>query len=372
LAEVLAHEARFWRWQYPRRFPDDPLDRAEFVAGVQRVVAGVTLLGGLPSRDAVESLRARVRGPGLANLARFLHWLYPGRGAAGRPAAWVGGLEPDLLGEALVARVLADAETPQDYLERVFADGESAGLRNGFVVLGLMALWDEPHGTAWLARLLAADVPGRARAAFDAALTLGGHTALAPLGQVLAEALARGGTAETAAELEPLVPWETVSLREVGLWAVRTLVDRPPPSSEDEATNRERARLLHNAGKRLSDLGRREEALQAFQEAVEIRRRLAVQRPDAFLPALAASLTGLGVLLSALGRREEALQATAEAVRLTLPLVARYPRAFLDRLRSRLQNLRQRCAESGQDPGADPLVRQTTELLARLDAASGA
>jgi hypothetical protein len=34
-------------------------------------------------------------------------------------------------------------------------------------------------------------------------------------------------------------------------------------------------------------LGRREEALQATQEAVEIRRRLAAQHPDAFLPNLA-------------------------------------------------------------------------------------
>jgi len=86
---------------------------------------------------------------------------------------------------------------------------------------------------------------------------------------------------------------------------------------------------------------------------------------------LAQSLSNLGVLQSNLGGREEALHAMAEAVRLTLPLVERYPRAFLDNLRSRLQNLRRRCAESGQDPDADPLVRQATELLARQDAASG-
>ena len=52
---------------------------------------------------------------------------------------------------------------------------------------------------------------------------------------------------------------------------------------------------------RLSDLGRREEALAASQEAVEICRRLAAARPDAFLPDLAMSLNNLGDRLSDLG-----------------------------------------------------------------------
>ncbi len=60
--------------------------------------------------------------------------------------------------------------------------------------------------------------------------------------------------------------------------------------------------------------GRREEALEAAAQAGEIRRQQAAQRPDAFRPDLASSLTNLSVMLSALGRREEALEATAEAV----------------------------------------------------------
>ena len=104
---------------------------------------------------------------------------------------------------------------------------------------------------------------------------------------------------------------------------------------------------------------------------MDIRRRLAAQRPDAFLPDLAQSLNNLGMDLSDLGRREEALQATAQAVRLSMPSVERYPQAFLDNYRTYLQNLRERCAELDQDPDADPLVRQATELLARLDAAAG-
>jgi tetratricopeptide (TPR) repeat protein len=67
-------------------------------------------------------------------------------------------------------------------------------------------------------------------------------------------------------------------------------------------------------GIHLFDLGRREEALAATQEAVDIYRRLAQTRLDAFLPDLAVSLNSSGIRLSDLGRREEALAATQEAV----------------------------------------------------------
>lgn len=52
------------------------------------------------------------------------------------------------------------------------------------------------------------------------------------------------------------------------------------------------ASSLNNLGIRLSGLGRREEALAATGEAVEIRRRLAVARPDAFEPDPARALCG--------------------------------------------------------------------------------
>jgi tetratricopeptide (TPR) repeat protein len=86
---------------------------------------------------------------------------------------------------------------------------------------------------------------------------------------------------------------------------------------------------LNNLGADLSEMGRREEALQATQEAVDLYRRLAAQHPDAFLPNLAASLNNLGNRLSELGRREEALQATQEAVDLYRRLAAQHPDAFL-------------------------------------------
>jgi len=69
----------------------------------------------------------------------------------------------------------------------------------------------------------------------------------------------------------------------------------------------------------LGELGRREQALAASEEAVAIRRRLAEARPDAFLPDLATSLNNLSNRLGELGRQEQALAASEEAARLRGP-----------------------------------------------------
>jgi tetratricopeptide (TPR) repeat protein len=95
---------------------------------------------------------------------------------------------------------------------------------------------------------------------------------------------------------------------------------------------------LNNLGIRLSNLGRREEALAASQEAVDIRRRLAQMRPDTFLPDLASSLNNLGADLSGLGRREEALAASQEAVDIRRRLAQTRPDAFLPDLATSLNN----------------------------------
>ena len=72
----------------------------------------------------------------------------------------------------------------------------------------------------------------------------------------------------------------------------------------------------------MSELRRAEEALAAAGEAVEIRRRLAAARPDAFEPDLAMSLNNLGRMLSGAGRPEEAWVADAEAIEIRRRLAA--------------------------------------------------
>ena len=68
-------------------------------------------------------------------------------------------------------------------------------------------------------------------------------------------------------------------------------------------------------------------------------RQLAAARPDAFAPDLAASLNNLSFQLADLGRREDALAAIEEAVSLYRQLAAARPDAFAPDLAMALNNL---------------------------------
>jgi tetratricopeptide (TPR) repeat protein len=122
------------------------------------------------------------------------------------------------------------------------------------------------------------------------------------------------------------------------------------------------AMSLHNLGNVLSEMGRRAEALQATQEAVEIRRRLAAQRPDAFLPDLASSLGAYGLVLRGLGRSAEAAAAFAEGLRAILPFVRALPAAFGGLAGALLQDYLRACAAAGEAPD-EALVEQARRAI---------
>jgi len=62
----------------------------------------------------------------------------------------------------------------------------------------------------------------------------------------------------------------------------------------------------------LSNLGHREHALEVIQEAVDLYRQLAADRPHVFNPNLAGSLSTLSNRLSDLGHQERALEVIQE------------------------------------------------------------
>jgi Tetratricopeptide repeat len=70
---------------------------------------------------------------------------------------------------------------------------------------------------------------------------------------------------------------------------------------------------LNNQSNRLSELGRREEALAAIEDAITIRRALAGLRPAVFASRYAHSLDIKAQILSALGQAAEAQAARDEA-----------------------------------------------------------
>ena len=362
LEEIVSHEEHFWRRQFEETYSAKLLDRAEFTASARRAVAAVTLLGGVPTKEAAEELNLRVDGSRQEHFCPFLRWLYPGEAEIAAQNVYLSGLEPDLLGETLVARVLSDRNTRQDYLDKVFAGAVETALRNGFIVLARIALREGKQAEAWIKLVLDADVGGRGKSAFEAAMTLGAETAFAPLGVVLADALQREGTTLLARNIEPVIPRETVSLREVALWATQTLLRDLPSHSETEVVLCERARLFNMLGNRLSDLGRREEALEATHEAVGIYRRLAEARPDMFVPDLALGLNNLGSRLAAVGQREQALDATREAVQYYRSL----SNAFAPDLAMSLNNLGNRFSELGHYEKALKASNESVGICRRL------
>ena len=152
--------------------------------------------------------------------------------------------------------------------------------------------------------------------------------------------------------------------REEALEAAQEAVDlyRRLAAQHPDAFLPDLAASLNNLSNRLSEMGRRAEALQAAQEAVEIRRRLARQYPEAFIPDLAESLGIYGKALLGLGRAPEAREAFAEGLRILLPFVQEIPAAFRERAEELLQGYLPACAEAGEAPD-EALMEQARRAI---------
>ena len=242
-------------------------------------------------------------------------------------------LQPDLLGEQLLSKVF---HTDRAFRTTWVQPSLPEELQNGLTVLNRLAA-RKSEAKEWLREVLLADFERAAKAGIDVAIE-GGD----PIGQVLASCVGESDNLALAAELESSLPEATVALRELTVAVTEQALKRAGVELP------EKARLLSNLGVWLGDLGRREEALRAAEEAVEIYRQLAQSRPDAFLPNLALSLNNLGTMLSYLGRWEKALRTAEEAVEIYRQLAQSRPNAFLPALAASLHNLGNRLSYFGR------------------------
>jgi tetratricopeptide (TPR) repeat protein len=349
MEDTLDHEERFWREQLRDRG-----HAGERVAmdKMRRAMAALTLIGGAGSAADAHALVDD------EELELLLHDLYPGNATQ-----YMSGLEPDLLGQAMVWRVLSkEGAGAGSYLDRVFDGVTDKAIRTGFGVLGRLSE-DHKEADGWIAHMLAHDVAGRAMEAFAAAKSVGEHTAHAGLGLGLVKALEREGTVETAKRLEAELPdaQQTVSLREVGRWVLATRLAHLP-----EGTHEERARVLSKLSLYQRALGQREAALASAVEAVPLFRRLAEAQLDVFLPDVAGSLDILGGMQDALGQRESALASTLEAVTLYRRLTETRPDTFLPDLARSLSNLSNGQSALGQREAALASILEAVALRRRL------
>lgn len=128
----------------------------------------------------------------------------------------------------------------------------------------------------------------------------------------------------------------------------------------------ELASSLNNMGNALADLGRWKDALAAFVEALQIHRRLAENSPDAFLPDLARTLGNHGRILPELGRCDEALVAAEEALTIHRLLAEWHPEAFLPDLALGLNNLGHRLSDLFRHEEALAAAAEGLQIYRRL------
>ncbi len=326
------------------------------------------LAGGLPlatlRTDLAAELRAADLGAAMGELPDLLERELPqeGREADDGAEPRLGTVQPDLVGEGVIIEALLVG--PKSQLAGAAAIVERAYRQGGNRAAEALMRLLQDYGYA------AEDPRGS-----DSERKMG-ETLLQ-----LLSAIAGSIPDEDILRLEPLVwafPTHTIVLREAAaaqtqrlarIW--RALSESSDQLDEEAATfaKGRSAGWLNNLANRLGDLGRREEALAAAQEAVKLYRTLAAARPDAFTPYLAMSLNNLANQLSALGWREEALAAAQEGADFYRALAAARPDAFTPNLAGSLNNLAGVLSDLGRREEALAAAQEAVELRRALAAA---
>ena len=169
-------------------------------------------------------------------------------------------------------------------------------------------------------------------------------------------------------ELSRAMPSKTVAMREVKVDLGKKTVDLAKNRPRTASGRSLLAAVLNDYAVGLTDLGRVDEALAAFNETVQTYRELAADRPDAFHPNLAMSLNNLSNQLSEQGQHQEALANVREATQIFRELAADRPDALRPDLASSLNNLSNRLSEQGQHQDALANVREATQIYRELAA----
>ncbi len=387
LEATLDHETRFWNAaRADRRIPvalDDVLRKL-----TPRAVAALTLIGGAAHEVEAETFLARAttsespvppQEVPILTLQELLRRTYDAEHRDSLDRRFLRGLEPDLLGEfqvlTLITQLKKEGRNPSAWLAALFPEPLPANLQTAFIVLGRIAAdtdsTSSPVITDALTTLLSYATESRAFPCLLACLSVGTKTAHSPLGSLLAAALRVLRNPDQARDLarlmDPFVPENTVSLREVAAWVSHTLSQSSPVASNNVAQLAERARHKLNEALRLSELGHREEAEAAASEACLLHRRLNECRPDVFAQDLATSIDNLGLMLSNIGRNEEALEKAKEALEIRRRLAQLSHYGFAPDLAKSLNNMSNRLSDLRRFAEAWETAKEALSVCAQLE-----
>ena len=339
----------------------DRSERKDFRISGKRFVAALTLRQGLTKKNQLKNLWEKLQVEEQPFKIDLWQDFYPANESSGV----LGYLEPDLLGETLVRQILKDDDdfsAPGRLLRTILDDSDEKELfiakTNALEIIGRISLYKFEEVEHHLRSYISDDNLAYLGAVM-ASLKLTEKTFSIQMGSLLVELYPADLPKPVLEYLQRILPEKTVSLLDVKVKLVRDLLKYAETAEEEVAH-------LNNLGNSLSDLGEREGALKATEEAVQIRRQLYSQRPDAFGPDLAMSLNNLGNRLSDLGEREGALKATEEAVKIYRHLYSQRPDAFGPDLAMSLNNLGAMLSSLGEREGALKATEEAVQIRRQL------
>ncbi|MCB1037105.1 MAG: hypothetical protein KDD47_24975, partial [Acidobacteria bacterium] len=266
LAVTLEHEERYW-WKQILDLTQQRETRSDLKDSIPRVMAAVTLYGGLEQpTDEIEGLLHSILGRRLEaqqvrTLRRLLCRLYGPRSTTS--LVRLDPLQPDLLGEQLVYKVLSQ----DPGLLSTLADlADSAQASRLITILARIAKSPEVGRKAkaaeWIDSVLEGRLEKLGQAAFEAAVQQGD-----PIGMILAARVEKEPSQEVAEALLRRCdegPYQrSLPLRELALAANKVVLEarRKGAASNEDQDLPTTASLLNNLGSRQSALGDRDGAM---------------------------------------------------------------------------------------------------------------
>ena len=377
--EVLCHEEHYWAEHWPSSLTVNA-DRHHQTEGAatptdtqgnlnrklaRQAVAAATLTDIQDEEDAISLLNLLPANPGknTKDLTRWLRNCYPPHmNANGQPALWCEHLEPDRIGEHLVASA-ADDLVP---LLRELLSPSRVGTSSLRTWTVLERASTDPRLNEQVGRIINDVLVEVTQAVHAQTVNLQSPDLTAAFAKLF-NAVRSHIEPDEAHEAEQSLSnagYLTIFLeRELAQRAAD--ITRPTDESPeiDRATYASRRLSLSRC---LAASGRRDEALQTAQEAVTIRRNLAEHNPAAYTPDLAASLNNLAIYLDSNGQQREALTTAQEATNLYRTLAEHNPAAYTPDLAGSLNTLAIYLDSNGQQREALTTAQEATNLYRTL------
>jgi tetratricopeptide (TPR) repeat protein len=366
LEELLGHEKHYWRGRAEAAGllgGNNGLSMAQ----LSQLVAAACLLG----ISTAAELDARVPGAGITeSVTLWLRELYPPE-----HDGELGVLHPDRLAELHVSRELGASPA----LASACLTNLDPGQARRALLLLARASADYSAARSLLESSVErfSDVIEGITAPREVLLSIAGAIPLPSLtlGKAHASIIQRivetytSGSAERAQLLNILsILLRDLGQREAALGAVNEAVTiyRKLPNPQSDSFLVDLVAALNNQSNCLADLARPSDALAAIEEAVTACQTLIAARPDNFRPDLAMTLNNQSLRLAGLGRPEEAMVAIEKAATLYRQLVGARPNIYVPDLAMAVNNQSLRLADLGRREEALTAMKEAVTIYRQL------